>query len=105
MGFFAAGIGALVVGEPIGAFILIAGVWAAWSIGWQTAFELRIEGDELYWRAPFRDGRIAVASISRVHRSWLRLDVLVIEVAGGRSIWVWKGKGLVDFLTDWTLDG
>jgi hypothetical protein len=81
----------------LAAVLMCAFTFNAYRIGWRTAYELRVQGDRVTWRAPLASGCIPRSSLLTA-RTALQLDITVLVCRDCRDVLVWKGPGLSAFL-------
>jgi hypothetical protein len=80
-------------------FVAVAIAYLLYTCGWKTAYELRVEGDAVVWRTPFRSGRVPRQTLRRARPSPVSWTTVMLEDnAGRRVVEVWKGTGLDEFL-------
>lgn len=76
------------------AWTLLAVVGLYWYV-FRVAYELRFDGEALYWRSPLRSGRFALQDLSNVRLRWGTDGI--IERTDGSRLHVMAQKGFARF--------
>ena len=101
-GFAVMGVLIAVSGFPaFTVFTAAAITWILYLYGWRPAYELRVVGESVVWRAPFASGQVPKGRLLRSRPVPLRFDMIALEDREGRQVVVvWKGTGLDEFLAE-----
>jgi len=80
-------------------FCVGADAWVIRDTGWRVAYELRVDDNDLIWRAPFSSRRLARSAVMQSRTSRLRPDISLLVRSDGAELRVRKGSGLTKFLS------
>jgi hypothetical protein len=79
--------------------LLVLGFWALSGYWWgrRVAWELRLRGDRLLWRAPLRSVEIPLTALKGLRGTRFHLKFEVVETTGGRSLFVYRKASFAQF--------
>ncbi|MGH2719223.1 MAG: hypothetical protein ACRDJU_11660 [Actinomycetota bacterium] len=76
---------------------VVALIWNGYWWSFRIAYSLKLDGEQLMWRAPLRTGLVSSGEVVRLRPFKGGSNIEVLEVASGSPVLVFVRKGFKDF--------